>query len=290
MMHLIFVVGVTGSGKSQWALKQAIPRREPIINADSVQFYEPLRIGSASPTPQQQQLTPHYLYNVLHYPQEATAGWFRQQVLNLLPILENQHERVFIVGGSFFYLRALIEGTWYHDSPSEHQKYWENEAQKRSFEELYSWIIQMDPLLKKRIHPNDRYRIQRAWIAMKLTGRPLTNLESQKKTLPWPWQKVAISFDPEELKQKLRRRIEKMLAEGLIDEVNFCLKKGWGNWRVLRTSAGYREVLAYLQGMIPDLDTLRERIFRSHWHLVRKQMTWLKKDSSIQWIDFKDDN
>jgi tRNA dimethylallyltransferase len=276
-------MGPTAGGKSAWALREAQKQSGVIVNADSRQFYQGLRIGSAAPSDEETARVRHELYHVLSYPKMATAGWFYREAMRCLAKLESEGvTRVYVVGGSHFYFQALEHGLY--DIPGaspEVRRYLQEKKDKEGPEALYRDLLQRDPEWAKKLHPNDMYRITRALEVLLTTGRPMSEWakehEARKKNFPWAYEKIVVLPESEEEhKKRIAQRTQKMLQSGWIEEVQGLLKQGYGDWQALTKAVGYREVLAYLRGELQGLEELSQAINRATWALVRKQKTWLK--------------
>ncbi len=291
MKKIIFVVGATATGKSQWALQLAKKYNGSIINIDSIQFYEGLVIGSAAPSAEEKKLVPHYFYNDIKAPNEVTAGEFLRRFHVLLES-NNLKFPLFIVGGTGFYIQALEKGMY--DIPevsSELKILIEKEITEYGTEKAYAELIAFDPDTK--IHLNDAYRIGRALEVKRAFGKTMTQLqldfESTKKfQLQLPFLKIGVQFEKEVLLQRVITRTEIMLKQGIIAEVEYFVKSGFSDWSPLK-SVGYYEVLKYLGGELSKND-LPDLIVQSTMQLIKKQKTWFKRDATVLWSNGEVEN
>lgn len=284
MKKIIFVVGATATGKSQWALKLAKKYNGSIVNIDSIQFYDGLVIGSAAPTLEEKKIVPHYFYNDVEAPAELTAGEFLRRFHVLLEG-KNLKFPLFVVGGTGFYIQALEKGMF--DIPEvdrELKILIENEITELGTEKAFAELKAFDPDTK--VHLNDAYRIGRALEVKRAFGKTMTQLQSdfestKKFQLQLPYLKIGLLFDKEILLERVKTRTDIMLKQGIIAEVEFFVKKGFLEWAPLK-SVGYFEVLKYLKGELP-LQDLPALIVQSTMQLIKKQKTWFKRDDSILW-------
>ena len=287
--RLIFIVGPTCSGKSEWALQMADAVSGGVLNADSIQFYQGLDIGSAKPEFHKNPQIPHFLFREAKAPELLTAGDFRRKALKVLK-RELPKRRIFITGGSGFYIQALEKGMLpLKPVPKNVLNKLEGLKKTKGLEWLYKELCQKDPPLSETISPNDSYRIIRALSVIKNEGRPLSQIKRgySAKKLPWPYRKIGLKISKEELEKRIMKRTQIMLKTGLIEEVESFLKKGFANWRPLQ-SVGYRECLLYLKGEIRKKDLTHE-IVKHTLYMAKRQKTWFQKDKSILWWDFRED-
>ncbi len=284
-MHpVIFVVGPTACGKSQVALELAEHFNGGILNCDSLQVYKRLDIGTAKPTPTEQKKVPHYLFDVLNPGDVLTAGDFRRMALAELDKALKQRP-VFAVGGSGFYIQALENGMFEVDKPAPEidQKIRDQLAEK-GLESLYAELNQLDPAYAEDLSPNDSYRIVRALIVIHDSGRKMSDLKKQFKPekFPYPYLKLGLNLDREQLLPRVTLRVQKMLESGFLQEVKQLLADGYESWPALY-SVGYKECVEHLRGKLP-LEQLAPQIVEKTMQLAKKQRTWFKRDKDIQWL------
>lgn len=290
-MKAIIVLGATATGKSSLALEIALKTNGVIINCDSVQFYEPLRIGSASPTEDDLAKAPHYLYSYVKPPVEMTAGDFLREFHKLIEDEKFKQDNVgrplIIVGGTGFYIQALEKGMFNVPQIDPELKIQiEHEILIEGNEKAYQELIEFDP--ETKIHVNDGYRIGRALELKRAFNLKMSDIQKQaqmdtKFKLPYPYIKIGTDLDKEQLFENIRRRTETMLKQGLIAETQSMIDKGFAEWAPLN-SVGYFEVKEFLQGRIAK-DELEPLINRSTQQLTKKQKTWFKRDAEIHWVN-----
>ena len=286
---LIFIVGPTCSGKSHWALQMAEAVSGGILNADSIQFYEGLDIGSAKPEFHKTPHIPHFLFQEARAPEVLTAGDFRKETLKILK-KELPKRNIFVTGGSGFYIQALEKGMFPVKPVPENILRELKEAQKtKGLQWLYQELCETDPSLAESINPNDSYRILRALSVITNEKRPLSEIKKRNivKKLNWPYKKIGLQISKEELEKRIIHRTASLLKKGLVEETESFVKRGFSNWRPLQ-SVGYKECLLYLKGEIKQED-LAEQIVKRTLAMAKKQKTWFQKDTSILWKDFQDD-
>ncbi len=290
-MKFVFVLGPTGSGKSSLAAKWAVKCGGEVINCDSVQVYQGLNIGAAQPSAEEKKLCPHHLYGYVPKGHELTVGQYHRDFLSLLPQLQ-KGRTYFIVGGTGFYVQALEKGLYPvgASDPQARRDLEEELLVEGGQDRLYKQLLDQDPQAARRIHPNDHYRLVRALEIIRREGKPLTSIESEfaKNTtpFPYPFTKVGLQVSREVLRERITKRTAQMVQDGLIDEVRGLVAEGFGDWKPLR-SIGYSQVLDLLSGRL-ELQDLEGQIVTSTMQFAKRQMTWFRRDSSIQWGSFED--
>ncbi|MBC7754880.1 MAG: tRNA (adenosine(37)-N6)-dimethylallyltransferase MiaA [Moraxellaceae bacterium] len=289
-MKAIFIVGPTATGKSHLALTLAKKFNGCIINCDSIQFYNKLKIGSAAPDQAEMNQVPHYLYSYVNPPQEMTAGQFLRDFHDLIENNKDLKSPLIIVGGTGFYVQALEKGMFNVPEINRELKIQiEAEIKEYGNEKAFKELIEFDP--ETKIHINDAYRIGRALEVKRAFNLKMSELKMQallnedtdnKFKLPFPFIKIGIDLDREILKQNIASRTKMMLKNGLIDEVKSLIDEGHADWAPL-SSVGYFEVKEFLAGRIDKVD-LEDQINLSTRQLTKKQRTWFKRDLEISWL------
>lgn len=293
-MKVVFVVGVTASGKSELAMNLAQTFGGAIVNCDSIQLYQGLEIGSAAPSAQEKMRVPHFLYQFVRPPNEITAGEYSRLFFECLAEIEKKFPIVFVVGGTGFYFQAIEKGMYPIGAadPALKQQVLDELKDPVRAAELYKEFEERDPVAAKRIFPNDHYRLGRAIEMMRAQGKTPTQaqqeFEEQQKPFPYPLVKVGIRLSKEELMPRVKARTEKMLAAGLVAETQKVLDQGFGHWAPL-SSVGYYETKAYLEGKL-EKDKLPEEIAAATMRLAKKQRTWFQRDEQIEWVSLGKEN
>lgn len=278
------LAGPTATGKTQIALDFARAQGNiEIINADSLQVYCGVDIGSAKISPTLRNEIPHHLLDILPPDERFTAGDFIRAVKKAVQDIEARGKRVLIVGGTGFYLKALLYGMWPTGRTDVELR---KKLETFNLEKLYSEVYALDPSAAKRIGPEDRYRLVRALEAMTVTGKPLTELEKTVSLNASPRFKLwVLDREDSDLQNRLQTRISEMLLSGWIEEVQ-TLQKKFPRSPVLK-AVGYRQVENYLAGALPPgrkidpgLEGLKSEIFLAHRQLVRNQRKWFRSEKA----------
>lgn len=288
----IFLLGATGVGKSDVALALAEKHNLEIVNCDSQQVYQELDAGTAKPSSDQMSAVPHHLYSFVSAGDQYTAGEYRRDVLAFLD--ENRKKgktRFLFVGGSGFYVQSVLTQMYSIGKvDNDVRKIVEQEIAQSGYEPLFEELKKRDATYAQKIGPKDHYRLQRAIETLRSTGYSPAELLKEKTLKANPLEeraykvmKLALDIDRQLLRERIKVRAEKMLAHGLIEETERLMKKGLAHWRPLN-SVGYKEVREYLNGKLPREDLL-EKITISTFQLAKRQKTWFKRDSEIQWLE-----
>ncbi len=287
---LVFVVGPTGVGKSDFSIQAALEFSGAIVNFDSLQFFTDLNIGTAKPSLQERSQCPHYLFDIRDMGEKMTAGEFRREAIEII----NKHssERIlFFVGGSGFYLQALEKGMYDVERVSaEIREEYLLKLNELGVEGLYHELLTLDPDYAVKISSNDKYRIFRALTLIRAGGRPLSEIQSEHKNnrnaraLNHPIIRIGLKIDREVLKKRIQLRVQKMLEAGLVEEVESLLKVAPKSWAPL-SCVGYKEIVNYLEEG-GKLNEAKEHIVLNTMKLAKRQMTWFKRDKEIKWFDF----
>ena len=285
MVQSIVLSGPTASGKSSLAVEIASHLGLEIINADSVCFYRGFDIGSAKPSNEERSRVPHHLIDIADPLDTYHAGRFLKDCRERLAEIHSRGKRALIVGGSGFYLKALRKGLW--DAPEGSPEF-RNTLTDRPTGELFEELSKCDPAHAKKIGPTDRYRMVRALEIYHLSGRRPSELESGMCDKNDPsFQLWVIDRPPPELMDRIRLRVDHMLAGGWVEETRRLLET-YPESRTLR-AVGYAQVVRHLRGepppgrkILPGIPGLREEIILSHRQLVKQQRTWFKQLSPDQ--------
>jgi tRNA dimethylallyltransferase len=279
--------GPTATGKTEIALDfiRRCNSRIEIINADSLLVYRTMNIGTAKPSAEEMKETPHHLIDIRDPNEVFTAGDFSKSVLETMKKLESEGKRALIVGGSGFYLKALLYGLWEGTPASPETR---AELEKFSSLELYQKLYDRDSEAALRIGVNDRYRLVRAHELLLITGKTPTELQSEQNRTPNPDLRLLVVDRPnEELFERIEKRTKIMLDAGFVQEVESVRQQFPGS-RAL-SAVGYAQICDHLDGIAPagrktthDEKGLREEIALATRQLVKKQRTWFRSEKSAE--------
>lgn len=280
MDTLVVITGPTAVGKTALTMQLAQYYGVPIINADSRQIYRELKIGTAAPTAEQQQLVKHYFVGTKSIDDYYNASMYEQEVLELLDAERSTFH--VLSGGSMMYIDAVCNGI--DDIPTVRDDIRE-EMKRRYAEEgleaLCEDLRRLDPEHYAIVDRQNHRRVIHALEICYQTGRTYTSFRTQqKKERPFRIVKIGLNRDREELYNRINQRVDQMMEDGLLDEVKSLVNKR--NTNALNT-VGYKELFDYLDGRW-SLDEAVERIKGNTRRYARKQLTWYKRDADMRWF------
>jgi tRNA dimethylallyltransferase len=279
------ILGPTCTGKTKISLNCAKKLEAEIINVDSLLFYQELNIGTCKPTEEETRSIPHHLINIVSFKESFTAADYVKMALPIINNLLSQNKKIILVGGSGFYVQALLNGMYSGStvSPEIIKKsniIYEANGITPFIEELK--II--DPQTLMQVHFNDHYRLRRALEYFWSEGKPFSAAKSHHQTnqsnikkFQWNYQSCYLNLTPDEHYPFIQERTNHMLESGLIEEVETILRQinNHHDYRPL-SSIGYAETIKYLEGQIKSISDLKEAINISTRQLAKAQRTWFK--------------
>lgn len=282
MNTLLILLGPTGVGKTELSLRIAEHLRTSIISSDSRQLYKELPIGTAAPTADQLKRVKHYLVGTLSLTDYYSASQFEEDVLALLKQLHASHPTVVMTGGSMMYIDAVCKGI--DEIPTvkpEIRQAVYSEYEQKGLAPFLAELQAADPVHYKEVDRNNYKRVLHAVEICRQTGQPYSSLRTNTpKIRPFRILKIGLTRAREELCQRINRRVDQMIADGLLEEARRVYP--FKHLNSLNT-VGYKELFNYFDGTWP-LDLAIEKIKRNSRVYARKQMTWFKRDADIRWF------
>jgi tRNA dimethylallyltransferase len=284
----VVLTGPTGAGKSDWALRLAEELPVEIVSVDSALVYRGMDIGTAKPDARVRAQIPHHLIDIRDPAEVYSAGEFVADCTRLITEIRSRGRLPLLVGGTMLYVRALVRGI--ADLPrgsAELRQAIDARAAVEGWPSLHAELSRLDPEAAARIHPNDPQRIQRALEVCLVSGVPLTALQrSTRSAVAALLPRWALAFtDRSALHERLAKRFARMMEEGFLAEVERLRSRPDLTARhpALR-AVGYRQLWAHLDGAY-GLDEARERALAATRQLAKRQLTWLRSDTEVRWID-----
>ena len=280
---LIVLIGPTGVGKTDLSIRIAEKYNSPIISADSRQLYSELKIGTAAPSEEYLKKIKHYFVGTLKLTDYYSAAQYESDVMKLLDALFKNHDTILLTGGSMMYIDAICKGI--DDIPtvdSETRRMMMEKYENEGLERLCSELKLLDPEYYSIVDLKNPKRVIHALEICYMTGKTYTSFRTgNKKQRPFNILKIGLSRDRDELYERINRRVDIMISEGLIDEVKSVYK--YKELNSLNT-VGYKEIIQYLDGNW-TLDYAIDKIKQNSRIYSRKQMTWFKRDNEINWFN-----
>jgi tRNA dimethylallyltransferase len=286
------IMGPTGAGKTDLALRLAARYPIEIVSVDSALVYRGMDIGTGKPSREELERFPHHLVDILDPSQPYSAGQFVRDALQAIGDIRKRGHLPVLVGGTMLYFRALRRGL--ADMPQanpEVRQEIDAEAARSGWPALHKQLAAIDPVTAQRIQPNDGQRIQRALEVHRLTGRTLSELHAQTRPADPSMTFAAFAWAPsdrERLYQAIERRFELMMQAGLLAEVRQLQERGdlHAELPAIR-SVGYRQLWEHLCGNESLTASVQRAIFATR-HLARRQLIWLRAEDNVQWCDALD--
>ena len=284
---IIVICGPTGIGKTDAAIRIAAEIQGQIISADSMQIYRYMDIGTAKPTPLEQQKVKHHMIDIVDPDKSFDAAQYADLARKMIVKLHSNHIVSYVVGGTGLYIKALLHGLY----PSEPldaglRTRLKDEAATIGSGALYRRLIKLDPETARKIHPNDTYRIIRALEIFEDTGEPISGYQHKHQfgDTPFTFLKIGLSMPRETLYQRINRRVDAMIDAGFVDEVRNLFDMGYKADLKSMQAIGYRHMADFIQGRQTWNETVRT-LKRDTRRYAKRQLTWFRADTGIAWTD-----
>lgn len=279
---IIAIVGQTATGKSDLAIDLAHRINGEVINADAMQFYRGMNIGTAKVTSAQMRGIPHHLFDVLDVTQEASVAIYQEQARETIARIRSRGATPILVGGSGLYVRAALDDMEFPPTdPAVRQRYYDR-LEAEGLEALYSELDSKDPQAAASIEPRNDRRIVRALEVIELTGKPFAASLPRQQYVE-PTLQFALEIDLGELDKRIEARVENMWDSGLVAEVESLLEVGLAQGPTASRAVGYAETIRHLNGELTQAET-KQLIAQSTRQLARRQRRWFKRDARVKTI------
>jgi tRNA dimethylallyltransferase len=281
---VIAVVGPTGSGKSDLAVNLALELDGEVVNADAMQFYRGMDIGTAKMTVAERRGVPHHLLDILDVTQEASVSDFQQQARDAIADIHARGKRAILAGGSGLYVRAALDVLEFPGTDPRLRKRLEAELADQGTPAMLARLHAVDPVSAERL--SDDRRIIRALEVHELTGRPFSSFMPRREYYQ-PAIQVGLSVDREVLRERLAARVHRMVDAGLLAEVQRLDAQGLRSGKTASRGLGYSQFLRVLDGLSTVREAAEETIVATR-QFARRQLTWFRADPRISWLDWQD--
>lgn len=284
----IFVIlGPTAIGKSSLAFRLAKKCDASIINADSLQVYKYLDIGTSKPTSEERNAVPHYMIDIIEPDKDFNAANFKLMAEQVIKKLSKKNKKIILVGGTFLYVKILLSGLIEEsDLNTDIRKMIEEIKDTKGLLYLYRILMKVDKTAGEKINPNDYIRIQRALEVYFGSGVKISDLQNEHnfETNNYNVCKIGLQMERSDLYERINLRVEEMLEKGFIEEVENIINMGFDTKLKPMKSIGYKELGSYLSGVI-DKESAVNLIKQNTRKYAKRQSTWLRKEKGINWFN-----
>ncbi|MCC3292758.1 tRNA (adenosine(37)-N6)-dimethylallyltransferase MiaA [Arthrobacter sp. zg-Y1110] len=281
---VIAVVGPTGSGKSDLGVALALELGGEVINADSMQFYRGMDIGTAKISVAERRGVPHHLLDIMDVTEEASVSAFQAQARELISEIRARGRYPILVGGSGLYVRAALDVLEFPGTDPAVRAGIEAELETRGLSVLQDRLREVDPVSAERI--SDARRVVRALEVVELTGRPFSSFMPVRQYVS-PAVQIGLSVERPVLHERLARRVDKMVEQGLLEEVRRLEPAGLRTGRTASRALGYAQFLAVLDGKSSVAEASAATVVATR-QFARRQLTWFRADPRITWLEHND--
>lgn len=287
MNPIICIAGPTASGKTALAVSLARETNGEVISCDSMQVYKGMDIGTAKPTLQERQGIPHHMIDVAEPDEDFSVSRYCEMASPILDDILARGKTAIVCGGTGLYMDSLIRGNAFAPFPSTGvREALEDQADREGIEPLLEKLQAADPEAAARLHASDRKRIIRALEVYLETGETITAHNRRTQALPSKYQPLWLGIDyadREELYRRIDLRVDKMLEQGLIDEIKTLLASGIPPKCTAMQAIGYKEFVNALNGQ-GDMGYAAEEVRKSSRHYAKRQKTWFRRNKAIHWL------
>jgi tRNA dimethylallyltransferase len=288
--RLLVLVGPTAVGKTGLSLRLAAEWNAEIISGDSMQVYRGMDIGTAKATHEERQLIPHHMIDIHNPDHPFSVAEFQETARQLILDIQSRGKLPFIVGGTGLYVESVCYD--YQFSAMGSDEDYRNDqqlfAEQFGSVALLEKLRMIDPESAERLHPNDQRRIIRALELFHLTGERLSErLKVQKKQSPYELCIIGLTMDRALLYKRIEERVDLMLQQGLVEEVEQLIAQGYGKQYISMQGLGYKEIIDYLEGTVSWDETVI-LLKRDTRRFAKRQLSWFRHMKDIEWVDMTD--
>lgn len=286
---VIVICGPTASGKTSLSISLAKKINGEIVSCDSMQIYKEMDIGSAKPTVEEMQEIKHYLVDFVSPEKRYSVSEYKEDASKAIEEIINKGKTPIIVGGTGLYLNSLIYNIQYNEMEVDlnYRRELEKEAEEYGLEVLYNRAKEIDPEAMEKVSANDKKRITRVLEIYNATGRNKTELEKKsRKEVPYNYLIFGINMERSILYDRINKRVDIMLEQGLIEEVENVYNK-YEKFPTAMQGLGYKEVVEYLEGKTSKEEMI-DKIKQETRRYAKRQLTWFRKNKQTIWLDAQD--
>lgn len=287
MKDVLAVVGPTATGKTEYAIKLAQRLNGEIVSCDSMQLYKFMDIGSAKPTKEEQVAVRHYLVDEIDPREPFSVAEYQKRAKRAISEIHGKGKLPILAGGTGLYLNSILYKMDFSTPPADstYRQKLEILASEQGKETVYQLLQEKDPAAAARIHPNNTKKIIRALEAVEIGGTGIRPFS--EASVPSPEYRpflIGLTRDRDELYERINRRVEVLLEQGLLEEVEGLLQMGLTEQHISMKGIGYKELIHYLKGEC-DLPAAIEKIQQNTRHYAKRQLTWFRRYDRIYWFN-----
>ena len=284
MSRVIVICGATATGKSDIAIQVAQAIGAEIVNADSMQLYRGMDIGTAKLPEGERGGIPHHLLDVLDVNQDSTVAWYQEQARSMITDIHARGKDAVIVGGTGLYIKAILDDLNFPDTDPEVRAKLEAEADEFGSASLFTRLEELDPAAALAIDRANTRRIIRALEVIEITGQPFTaNLPREDSSRYPDALQFGLVMDREHLRDRIDLRVDRMWEAGFVAEVDHLIEKGIRDGATAQRALGYAQIIAMRDGTMSE-EEAKEDTKRASRQYARRQETWFSRDARIQWV------
>ncbi len=284
MSKVIVICGATATGKSDIAIEIAQELGAEIINADSMQLYRGMDIGTAKLTVEERKGIPHHLLDVLDVSEDSTVAWYQEQARAAITEIHGRGKDAVIVGGTGLYIKAILDDLNFPDTDPEVRAKLEAELAEFGAAALFTRLEELDPSAALAIDRANTRRVIRALEVIEITGMPFTaNLPREDSSRYPDALQFGLVMDREHLRERIDQRVDRMWDAGFVDEVDRLISQGIGNGSTAQRALGYAQIISIRSGTMTE-EEAKEDTKRASRQYARRQETWFSRDARIQWV------
>jgi len=281
---LIVISGATATGKSDLAIALAQELQGEIINADSMQLYQGMDIGTAKLPLDERAGIPHHLLDVVPVKQDVTVAWYQTQAREKVDDLLSQNIPVIVVGGTGLYIKALLDDLNFPDTDPVIRQRITDEAEVAGAEAMHAQLATLDPAAALAIPVANIRRVIRALEVIELTGEPYTSSLPRQDSTRYPDAiQIGLAMEREHLGERINTRVDLMWDQGFVDEVETLIDQGLLEGSTAQKAIGYSQIIAMKHGLTTE-DEAKEETKRATRQYARRQETWFSRDTRITWL------
>ena len=283
-MKLVVIAGATATGKSALSIALAESIDAEIINADSMQVYRGMDIGTAKITVDERQGIRHHMLDVLDVNQDSTVAWYQSDARAAIDEIHSRGKNVVMVGGTGLYIKAVIDELNFPDTDPMIRHTLNKEAEELGIDAMFERLEKLDPAAALAIDRANLRRIIRALEVIEISGKPFTANLPRQESVRYPQaRQFGLVMDRDDLSERIDVRVNEMFKQGRVAEVEKLISAGLLQGRTAQRALGYSQVISYLNNEL-SLDAAIEETKRATRQYARRQETWFSRDSRIKWI------